>query len=71
MINPLSLASFANIFYHSETCLFVLFMGSFAMQEIFSLIGNAFCLIFSGCFRQKVEDWPGENKISSGLNCVP
>ena len=29
-INPLSVASFANIFSHSEDCLFVLFIVSFA-----------------------------------------
>ena len=33
-INPLSLASFANIFSHSVGCLFVLFMVSFAVQKL-------------------------------------
>ena len=28
-INPLSVASFANIFSHSQSCLFVLFMVSY------------------------------------------
>ena len=37
-INPLSLASFANIFSYSEVCLFVLFMVSFAVQKLLSLI---------------------------------
>ena len=32
-INPLSVDSFANIFSHSEGCLFVLFMVSFAVQN--------------------------------------
>ena len=32
-INPLSVASFTNIFYYSEGCLFVLFMVSFAVQK--------------------------------------
>ena len=32
-ITPLSVASFANIFSHSEGCLFVLFMVSFAVQN--------------------------------------
>ena len=32
-INPLSVASFANIFSHSEGHLFILFMGSFAVQK--------------------------------------
>ena len=35
-INPLSVASFANIFSHSEGCLFVLFMVSFAVQKLLS-----------------------------------
>ena len=34
-INPLSVAMFANIFSHSEGCLFILFMVSFALQELF------------------------------------
>ena len=33
-INPLSVASFANIVSHSEGCLFVLFMVSFAVQKL-------------------------------------
>ena len=33
-INPLSIDSFANIFSHSEGCLFDLFMVSFAVQKI-------------------------------------
>ena len=35
-INPLSVASFANVFSHSEGCLFVLFMVSFAVQKLLS-----------------------------------
>ena len=35
-INPLSVFSFANIFSHSEGCLFVLFMVSFALQKKFN-----------------------------------
>ena len=37
-INPLSVASFANIFSHSECCLLVLFMVSFAVQKLLSFI---------------------------------
>ena len=37
-INPLSIVSFANIFSHSEGCLFVLFMVSFAVQKLLSYI---------------------------------
>ena len=34
-INSLSVASFADIFSHSEDCLFILFMVSFAVQKPF------------------------------------
>ena len=37
-INPLSIDSFANIFSHSEGCLFTLFVVSFAVQKLLSLI---------------------------------
>ena len=33
-INPLSAASFAITFSHSEGCLFILFMVSFAVQKL-------------------------------------
>ena len=39
-INPLSVASFAIIFSHSEGCLFILFIVSFAVQRLLSLIRN-------------------------------
>ena len=48
-INPLLITSFANIFSHSESCLFVLFMVSFAMQNLFSLIRSYF-FIFAFIF---------------------
>ena len=35
-MNPFLAASFANIFSHSEDCLFFLFMVSFAMQKLLS-----------------------------------
>ena len=37
-IKPLLVTSFANIFSHSVDCLFVLFMVSFAVQKLVSLI---------------------------------
>ena len=37
-INPLSVASFAIIFSHSEGCLFTLLIVSFAVQKLLSLI---------------------------------
>ena len=36
-MNPLSVASFANIFSHSVSCLFFLFSISFAVQKLFFL----------------------------------
>ena len=37
-MNPLSVASFGNIFSHSIGCLFILFMVSFDVQKLLSLI---------------------------------
>ena len=37
-INPLSVVSFAIIFSHSERCLFTLFIVSFAVQKLLSLV---------------------------------
>ena len=49
-INPLLVASFANIFSHYVGCLFVLFMVSFTVQTLLSLIRShlfIFVFIFS------------------------
>ena len=46
-INPLSIASFANNFSHSEGCIFVLFMVFFAVQKLLSLIkSHLFLFVF-------------------------
>ena len=46
-INPLSVTSFANTFFHSRGCLFVWSMVSFAVQELLSLIwSHLFIFIF-------------------------
>ena len=46
-INPLLVASFANIFSHSDGCLFILLMVSLAMQKLLSLIRSySFIFIF-------------------------
>ena len=46
-INPLSVVLFANIFSHSEGCIFVLFMVSFAVQKLLSFIRfNLFIFVF-------------------------
>ena len=45
-INPLSVDSFANIFSHSEGCLFV-FVVSFALQKVLSFIrSHLFIFVF-------------------------
>ena len=47
-INPLLVASFANIFSHSEGYLFILFMVYFAMQKFLRLVGShLFLFLFS------------------------
>ena len=46
-INPVSIDSFADIFYHSEGCLFVLFVVSFAVQKLWSFIrSHLFTFVF-------------------------
>uniref|UniRef100_A0A8C9E047 Uncharacterized protein n=1 Tax=Phocoena sinus TaxID=42100 RepID=A0A8C9E047_PHOSS len=46
-MNPLSVASFVNIFSHSEGCLLVLFMVSFAVQKLLSFIrSHLFIFVF-------------------------
>ena len=43
-INPLSVASFSNIFSHSEGCLFVFFRVSLAVQKLLSFIRSHLCI---------------------------
>ena len=46
-VKSLSVVSFANIFSHPEGCLFVLFMVSFAVQKLLSLIhSHLFIFVF-------------------------
>ena len=46
-INPLSVASFENIFSHSKGCFFTLFMDSFAVQKLLSLTrSHLFIFVF-------------------------
>uniref|UniRef100_A0A8C9E7B4 Uncharacterized protein n=1 Tax=Phocoena sinus TaxID=42100 RepID=A0A8C9E7B4_PHOSS len=46
-INPLSVDSFANTFSHSEGCLFVLFIVSFAVQKLLHFIrSHLFIFVF-------------------------
>ena len=46
-INPLSVVSFAIIFYHSEGCLFTLLIVFFSVQKLLSLIrSHLFTFVF-------------------------
>ena len=46
-INPLSIDSFANIFFHSEGCLFIFFVVSFAVQKLWSFMrSHLFIFVF-------------------------
>ena len=46
-INPLSVALFAIIFFHSKSCLFILFIISFAVQKLLSLVrSHLFTFVF-------------------------
>ena len=54
-INPLSVVSFAIIFSHSEGCLFTLFIVSFAVQKLLSLIrSHLFIFAFISPLLQEV-----------------
>ena len=44
--NPLSVASFAIIFSHSEGCLLIFFIVSFAVQKLLSLIRSHLFFLF-------------------------
>ena len=50
-INPLLVVLFAFIFSHSEGCLFTLFIVSFAVQKLFSLIKSHLFTFVEHAFR--------------------
>jgi len=62
---PLSVASFPNIFSHSEGCLFNLFMVSFVVQKLLSLIrSHLFIFFFPHYSRKWIEkDLMSENVL--------
>ena len=46
-VNPVLVALFANVFFQDVSCLFVLFMISFAVQELLNLIrSHLFIFVF-------------------------
>uniref|UniRef100_A0A8D1K0Z0 Uncharacterized protein n=1 Tax=Sus scrofa TaxID=9823 RepID=A0A8D1K0Z0_PIG len=61
-ISPLSVTSFANIFSYCVGCLFLLFMVSFAVQKLLSLIRShlfifGFVFIILECGTKKILLW--------------
>ena len=65
-INPLSVASFPNIFSHSEGCLFVLFIVSFAMQKLLSLIrSHLFIFVFIFLTLGGGSEWPSSKNLQT------
>ena len=54
-IKPLLVALFANIFYHSVGCCFILFMVSFSVQKLISLIRSH--LFIFACISIALGDW--------------
>ena len=59
-INPLSVASFANIISHSEGCLLVLFMDYFAVQKLLSYLRSHCLFLFLFPFLYEV----GQNDLA-------
>ena len=57
-INPLSITLFAIIFSHFEGCLFILFIVSFAVQKLLSLIRwQLFIFVILGGGSKKILQW--------------
>ena len=60
-VTPLSVTSLANIFFQSIGCLFILFMVSFAVQKLISLIrSHLFILTFISI---ALVDWPKKTLV--------
>ena len=67
-VNPLSVDSFANVFSHSEGCLFILFMVSFAVKKLFNIIRSylfifVFIFITLGGGLKKILLWFVSNSV--------
>ena len=60
-INPLLVSSFANTFSHTEDCVFILFMVSFAVQKLGSFIRSHLCIYTF--ISIALGDWPKETLI--------
>ena len=60
-IKPLLVASFANTFSRSVGCLFILFIVSFAVQKLVSLIRS--CLFIFAFISIALGDWPKKTLV--------
>ena len=61
-INALSVASFANIYSHSVSCLYILFIVSFAVQKVLNFISShlfifVFLVMNLGGMSEKILLW--------------
>ena len=61
-INTFSVTLFANIFSQCIACLFVLFMVSFAVQRLISLIRSHLCFFFA-FISIALVDWPKKTLV--------
>ena len=72
-INPLSVALFADIVSHSVSCLFILFMVSFALQKLLNLIRAClFVFLILSCVSHlyilEINPAPKAMKIKTKIN---
>ena len=68
-INPLSVASFANIFSNSLCCLFIVSMVSFPMQKLLSLI-RSYLFIFAFLYFA-LGDWAKKKFVMIFVSFLP
>ena len=73
-INPLSVASFTNIFSQFVNCLFILFMVCLAVQKFLSLIrphlfSFVFIFVALGCGAKKILLWFMSKSVLTMFSC--
>ena len=68
-INPLSVASFANIFFHSVGCLFISLVVSFAVQKLWSLISPVTLLFLLFLFPSETDPRKHCYNLCESVSC--
>ena len=68
-INPLLVASFANIFSHSSCCLFIVSVVSFPMKKLLSLI-RSYLFIFAFMYFA-LGDWAKKKFVMTFVSFLP